>query len=97
MALLVKMDGSMDEIVIPEEGQLRFLQKHVAGNIEMVPVSDPNMVKRGYVYAICNEEGKINDMPVNSVATTLSGRDGSMGFRDPFAGDVIFTKEGEVD
>jgi hypothetical protein len=97
MAILLKVDGTREQVTVPEEGSLTFLQGCVGGNIEYVPVLGDELTKQGYFYCYCDEEGKIKEKPVNQEATRLAGRDGSHGFADPLCGDVIFLGEGEAD
>ena len=78
-AQLIKSNGKTIPISIPEEGKLKFLQDKVGGYIEMVTSSqDPDL------YVICNEEGKINGLPINYKATVLH-----RFAYDPLVGDVI--------
>ena len=67
---------------------LKDLQDAVGGWIEAVPHRHPDFS------AFCNEEGKINGLPLNSVATNFTGIHG-----DVLVGDVVITgppdEEGE--
>ena len=78
-AQLIKSNGQTIPISIPEEETLKFMQDKVGGYIEMVESSqDPNL------YVICNEEGKLNNLPIHYKATVLHR------FKyDPLVGDVI--------
>ena len=91
MALLIKADGSTEEITVPEENRLKFMQEKVGGWIEIVPTC-PATKKTGYVGIVCNEEGKLHNLPVNLKATEMYGNPGDM-----VVGDIILFKEGEVD
>ena len=63
---------------------LRNLQETVGGPIEVI-------VGDGWC-GYCNEEGKLERLPVNDVATLLAGRHGWIGAGfDVLVGDVIFT------
>ena len=98
MALLVKADGTREEIEIPQsdESQLGYLQGLVGGYIQMVPALTKEASDEGYTEVVCSEEGKIKGYAYNDVATKLAGRDGSQGFKDPLVGDCLFIKAGEV-
>jgi len=88
MALLVKSDGSKEEVEVPAKGSLDFLQKTVGGYIEFAPCKNAE-----YSGAICDEEGKLKGKPMNEEATRMSG----LSPYDVLVGDVLFFKEGEVD
>ena len=97
MATLIKVDGSKEEVVVPEDdSSLSFLQEMVGGMIELVPVLGEEAKQAGYVELICDEEGKLKCKPVNEVATKMAGRDGGYGFSDPLCGDCLFCIEGEI-
>lgn len=100
MALLVKVDGTTEEVQVPrDDTSLKYLQSAVGGNIEYVPVINPEVVKLGYSVLFCDEEGKLKGKCINFLATTLAGRDGNqeLNICDPLCGDVLFVAEGEVD
>ena len=88
MALLVKVDGTHEDIEVPATGSLEFLQKTVGGYIEMAPCHAAD-----YAGVICDEEGKLKSKPINKTATLLAG----LYPDDVLVGDVIFFKDGEVD
>lgn len=78
--LIVRPDGSKEYVTLPEgAAQYQFLSDTVGGWIEYV------FVTYG-VHAYCNEEGKINGLPINTLGTRLAGREGI----DPLVGTVIF-------
>jgi hypothetical protein len=88
MALLVKVDGTTEELEVPKKDSLKFLQSIVGGYIEMAPCNHSE-----YAGAICDEEGKLKRKPINDVATKMAG----VLPYDVLVGDVLFFKEGEVD
>ena len=88
MALLVKVDGTTQELEVPKQGALRFLQSLVGGYIEFAPCKHPD-----YEGIICDEEGKLKSKPINQLATKMAD---CLPF-DALVGDVLFFKEGEVD
>lgn len=62
----IKADGSQ-RIVVPENGkefQLKEMQKFVGGLIEIVPLGHGMIM-------VLNEEGKLNELPFNELATRL--------------------------
>ena len=86
MALYIKSDGTYEEIEIPRQESLKFLQEKVGGYIEIVYPAVPNADYEGLVV---NEEGRLLGLPVNVMAAALFG--------PILTGDVIAFKPGEVD
>jgi len=83
-SVIVKING---EVEVKELNGLQELQKAVGGYIEAINL--PN-----YGTGFVNEEGKLNNLPLNVVATVAYSK--SNGFsHDVLVGDVIFT--GDVD
>ena len=83
LAIQLNTDGVAVEVEIAEEGQrLKQLQDAVGGWIEAVDLS-PTLTMW------CNEEGKLNGLPFNSLATDLWEE--SFGMTDSIKGNVIFT------
>lgn len=61
---LYKVDGSV-KVMIPRDGKkftLEELKQMVDGYIQIVPLPSGRVV-------VCNEEGKLNDLPINQNAT----------------------------
>jgi len=97
MALLVRVDGTTENVMVPKDDtSLEFLQKAVGGYIEMVPVINPEVAASGLTNLFCDEEGKLKNKPVNEKATLMAGRD-RLPCIDPICGDALFFAEGEVD
>jgi hypothetical protein len=88
MALLVKVDGTKEEVEVPKQDSLNFLQSTVGGYIEFAPCKDAE-----YDGIICDEEGKLKNKTINKVATEMAG----VAPYDVLVGDILFFKEGEVD
>ena len=88
MALLVKVDGTKEEVEVPKQGSLDFLQGIVGGFIELAACKDAE-----FDGIICDEEGKNKNKPVNAVATDMAG----CAPYDVLVGDILFFKDGEVD
>jgi hypothetical protein len=83
LAIKLDTDGVAVEVEIAEEGQrLKQLQEAVGGWIEAVDLS-PTLTMW------CNEEGKLNGLPFNPLATDLWEE--SFGKTDLIKGNVIFT------
>ena len=82
LAVMIRADGTVETVDVGEEITLHRLQGLVGGYIETVsprfPVSDELVM-------LCDEEGKLKEMPVNDLASAcaylLEG--------DCLAGDVI--------
>ena len=91
MALLVKANGTTEEITIPKENSLKFMQEKVGGWIQIFSTC-PATQKTGYVGIVCDEEGKLKNYPLNPQATDMYGNP-----NDVIVGDAIFFKDGEVD
>ena len=87
MATLIKSNG--EEINVSPNNkrvfQLDELQNYVGGFIEIVRTKDNKMM-------IINEEGKINDLRVNTKASEIYQYSGF----DFIAGDVLICNENEI-
>jgi hypothetical protein len=97
MALIIKTDGSTQEelnkVVID---QLEWLQEKVGGYIERLSFSEPLEYKgRAYLGMMLNEEGKLQNLPVNEIATALAIKGGLR--YDFIVGNVVLFSEGEID
>ena len=88
MALLVRVDGTKEEVEVPKGNSLSFLQSTVGGYIEFAPCKHAE-----FAGVICDEEGKLKQKPINKVATDMAG----IAPYDVLVGDILFFKEGEVD
>jgi hypothetical protein len=92
MAELIKTDGSV-ALVEPQNGKrftLEELQSYVGGYIEVVPVPPWD----GSRLAVCDEEGKLKDKPLNELATLYSQRN---NFGDVAVGDWLFVDRAEIE
>ena len=90
MALLIKTDGSTTMVTIPKKNQLEFLQGLVGGYIEIVGIKALRF--KGHTGMVINEEGKLNGLPLNKIASEI--------FNNPYdviVGDAIIFKDGEID
>jgi len=87
MAILIKSNG--EEInVLPKNKRdftLEELQKLVSGLIEIVRTKDNKTM-------VINEEGKINDLPINYKATEIY----PYNEFDFIVGDVLICQENEI-
>lgn len=87
MATLIKSNGE-ETNVLPKnkmDFSLEELQKLVGGLIEIVRTKDGKPM-------IINEEGKINDLPVNQKATAIY----PYNEYDFIVGDVLICQENEI-
>ena len=76
IGFLYRVGADMAEEVKPADGKkftLEELQKFVGGYIEAVPYANP--------VAYCNEEGRLNNLPLNRCA--------SLRFKQNLVGDII--------
>lgn len=80
-ALMVEPGKAPYEVDIPNT--LEAFQKAVDGYIELVALSDTDPV-----VGICNEEGKINDLPLNR-AIFADVKNPSKGIREIIAGNFL--------
>jgi len=62
-------NGVVSEIPLNQPPDLKDMQQLVGGMIEGVRIGN-NVIANDY-YMYCNEEGKINEEPVNFVATAI--------------------------
>lgn len=79
-ALLIPAGGKPEEVEIPDKDELDTLQQLVGGWIEYVPTEQD-------VTLYCNEEGKLQNLPPNSLATAIFGK--LLMPHDFLAGDVV--------
>lgn len=90
MATLMKADGTKQE-VHPADGKqftLKELQGYVGGYIEMIDVGE------GLMWV--NEEGKLDDLPINAAASRIA-RPYLFWFDDGVRGDVVVMTHQEAD
>lgn len=89
-ALLVPADpGKATRILTVDQDTPKMFQQLVGGWIEAISTADSTW------HAYCNEEGKIERLPLNARATRLArilGWDRS--HRDVLCGDVVFLGDG---
>jgi hypothetical protein len=92
LTITLSTEGESQELqFLDGEVQLEDLQKAVGGLVQAIDFT-PNLT------LWCNEEGKLLNMPVNPIATSLWTK--YFGQTDVICGNVIFTggtgKEGET-
>ena len=83
---IIKSDGTEQEI-LPENGKdfsLEEMQKIVGGHVEIIGCNDQNFL------CVLNEEGKIQELPLNEKATALVNR--IISPDDFIVGDVLITE-----
>ena len=92
LALVIKTDGTKEVVLFSEDTFLKRAQGIVGGWIQLVPLSKMS------VDLYLNEEGKLNGLPQNPIATALWSEE--YGLTDYIVGDVIITggvnSEGET-
>ncbi len=81
MAVIIHANGGDSALDLHQENQLEHLQKAVGGYIEVVP-----SIQEGYS-VVCNEEGKLQNLPINYKATMLHWH-----HNDPLCGDVVIIR-----
>jgi len=83
LAITLDAEGVAKEIELTEgESQLKVLQEAVGGWVQAVDFT-PDLT------LWCNEEGKLQGLPINPMATFLWEK--YFGFTDVICGNVIFT------
>lgn len=88
MARFITMDG-VEKFVTPQNNKkftLKEAQKYVGGYVEVVYLNDN-------IICLCNEEGLLNGLQVNQMATVAMQLCGWQG--GPIVGNVIICKEDE--
>ena len=85
MALIIRTDGSTEEILNPT---LEQLQEAVGGYIEYVPIRKQKYSRMAN-YMYCHGEGKLIGLEYNERATKL------IDFNDVIVGNVVVMYEGE--
>ncbi|MDT3388898.1 MAG: DUF3846 domain-containing protein [Bacteroidota bacterium] len=95
MALLIKFEDYVTsyEQVKPkgETFSLEELQKFVGGYIEIVYLAD------GKLCMVVNEEGKINHLPMNPIATRLFNLFTTGAPYDYIVGNVLICESNEIE
>lgn len=83
-------DGSSTREVFDGPPGLETLQKAVGGYIELVPMFDTVAVEGRKVPAVvfCNEEGKLDGLPINPNATELWSNAAGYDLADVLVGPV---------
>jgi hypothetical protein len=82
---VIKTTGEIDFQEVSEEGEYDFLSGAVGGWIQSVPlVNDFDELNLW-----CNEEGKLNGLPLNALATELG--ENSYGKTDMIVGNAVIT------
>jgi len=85
MAVIIMAAGGEIDFDLPKANQLPHLQKAVGGYIEVVESK-----QSGYSIVL-NEEGKLQNLPINYKATILHWH-----ASDPLCGDVIILRTNEL-
>lgn len=90
MATKFSADGSSEEINVPDgrEG-LKLCQSLIGGYVEVLYFTDGTAM-------LINEEGKINDLPLNRFATVIASVKGGLFEGDYISGNAIFLSRDEV-
>jgi len=87
MAILIKSNGEETNVLPKNKTDFKLdeLQNYVGGIIEIVRTKDNKMM-------VMNEEGKINELPINKKATNLYVHSDF----DFIVGDVLICSENEI-
>lgn len=87
-AMIIPADEAQP-VRFEELSGLEAMQKVVGGYIELVPMTLNIAGTQHEVSLFCNEEGKLEGLPLNRRATQMAGRNLRPG--DYLAGDVFLT------
>lgn len=79
-AIVIPAEGPIRREEIPDDDVwgLQFLQEAVGGHIELVPM------RRDDLTMYCNDEGKLDGLPINHLATAIADL-----MDDILVGDVV--------
>lgn len=90
--VIIGVDGSERREALPADSskQLPQLQKAVGGYIEGIKVRYEGRVRRAYA----NEEGLLEGLPINRVASLISSEFGHQGIVGPIAIVLPYQPEG---
>ena len=86
-AMVIKVDGSIEMKTIAAD--LKSLQDEMGGYIELIKLND------GKLSLYINEEGKLEGLPVNLVASLIANQTGLKG--DFIVGNAVFLGKGTAD
>ena len=86
MAYIIRTNGTIEELPAGVLS-LETLQKAVGGFIETIPCLDNGK----YRVMILNEEGKLDGLPLNPIATAMTR--GIVASMDFIVGDVVIADE----
>lgn len=94
MALLIKADGTTENVMPAEGGQftLKELQNAVDGHIEIVYGPENSE----YLFVV-NEEGKLLDLPFNLQATLVACNAGYIRKGDYIVGNMLICLTNQID
>jgi hypothetical protein len=88
--ITIKADGAIERTPITAPPGLEALQKAVGGYIEKVPCFDT--FEKKTCIALCNEEGKLKQLPVNEEATFLWHAQNQGMISDCLVGTVVLIR-----
>ncbi len=92
MATLIKTNGVITTVT-PENQPyftLEEMQGYVGGLIQLINISGNRLM-------ICNEEGKIEGLPLNRYASYLAMKNGVLFEGDYIAGNILICHNDEVE
>lgn len=93
--IIIKINGDVETTDITQQPGLEALQQAVGGYIEIVP--GITSYDGEEAVAFCNEEGKINRLPINQKATRIWNEAFGEPVGDILVGDVaIVTGDDEL-
>ena len=100
MALVITVGGEVSEYTTENSSDLlnnlEWLHQQVGGYLECFTFRNPISINgKNYDAMMLNENGKIEKLPLNELATSIAIGGGLVG--DVIVGDVIVFANGEID
>lgn len=90
----IPVQGEPTVETVGDRAALVALQEVVGGRVEAVVLGPGNVVAPGHALYL-NEEGKLNGLPVNEIATRMTR--GVLAFNDMIVGDVALVGPADED
>lgn len=92
-AIIIRTTNEIEVVDYPKENGYEFLREIVGGFIEGIDFNLAGMRCNGYI----NEEGKLENLTSNPIATTISWAQESIQPWDYIAGNLVIVRRGRGD
>jgi len=108
MALVIPHDAAESQYTVTEESpggwfeeglvSMSRLRNWIGGWVELITLRKPVEVDgKTYKYLICNEEGKLLNLPANTRASQYILMSESLGLNGLIVGNAVLLEEWEID